>query len=102
MISIDRARSAARIHADVEALRAAPFTAAPPAVRRHAFTPEYRRTVGYFAAGLDRLGFEVWEDPVGNLVAQNAPRGEPVFGIGSHVDSVRNGGAWDGTLGVVV
>jgi hydantoinase/carbamoylase family amidase len=29
------------------------------------------------------------------------PRGEPAFGIGSHCDSNRNGGRYDGTMGVV-
>jgi hydantoinase/carbamoylase family amidase len=43
----------------------------------------------------------VSEDRVGNLVARNRPAGEPVFGVGSHCDSNRNGGRWDGTLGVV-
>jgi hydantoinase/carbamoylase family amidase len=43
----------------------------------------------------------VGRDPVGNLVARNRPKGEPVFGIGSHCDSNRNGGRYDGTLGVV-
>ena len=47
------------------------------------------------------LGFEVYEDAVGTLVARNRPRGEPVFGIGSHCDSNRNGGKYDGTMGVV-
>jgi hypothetical protein len=34
-------------------------------------------------------------------VARNRPPGEPVFGLGSHCDSNRNGGRYDGTLGVV-
>ena len=41
------------------------------------------------------------EDPVGTLVARNRPAGEPAFGIGSHCDSNRNGGKYDGTMGVV-
>src|SRR5437764_792487 len=35
------------------------------------------------------------------LVARNRPQGEPAFGIGSHCDSNRNGGKYDGTMGVV-
>src|SRR5262249_36020616 len=50
---------------------------------------------------LEEIEFEVYEDPVGNLVARNRPRGEKVFGIGSHCDSNRNGGKYDGTMGVV-
>src|SRR5213079_3115949 len=48
------------------------------------------------------LGFDVSEDPVGTLAARNRPPGEKVFGVGSHCDSNRNGGKYDGTLGVVV
>ena len=43
----------------------------------------------------------VHEDPVGTLIARNRPPGEAVFGIGSHCDSNRNGGRYDGTMGVV-
>jgi hydantoinase/carbamoylase family amidase len=38
---------------------------------------------------------------VGTLVARNRPAGEKVFGVGSHCDSNRNGGKYDGTMGVV-
>ena len=38
---------------------------------------------------------------MGTLVARNRPPGEPAFGVGSHCDSNRNGGRYDGTMGVV-
>src|SRR5262249_15793685 len=50
---------------------------------------------------LEELGFDVYEERVGTVVARNRPVGEPVFGIGSHCDSNRNGGRYDGTMGVV-
>src|SRR5262249_51887679 len=50
---------------------------------------------------LEELGFDVYEERVGTLAARNRPVGEPVFGIGSHCDSNRNGGRYDGTMGVV-
>jgi hydantoinase/carbamoylase family amidase len=98
---IDRERSAARIEREIEALSGPGFTTAAGAIRRYAYTQEYRNTLDHFTRALEELGFDVWEDPVGTLVAQNRPRGEPVFGIGSHCDSNRNGGRYDGTLGVV-
>jgi hydantoinase/carbamoylase family amidase len=101
MIAIDRERSTARIERDVETLAGPDFTKSSEAIVRYAYTPEYRRTLDYFAAELEKLGFGVSEDPVGTLVARNRPQGEPVFGIGSHCDSNRHGGKWDGTLGVV-
>ena len=63
--------------------------------------PEYRNTLDWFTRELEAIGFTVEEDPVGTLYARNRPRGEPVFGIGSHCDSNRNGGRYDGTMGVV-
>ncbi len=93
--------SAARIARDVEVLSGPDYTTSDEAIRRYAYTDAYRRTVSYFARELSGLGFEVSHDPVGNFVARNRARGEPVFGIGSHCDSNRNGGRYDGTLGVV-
>ncbi len=98
---IDRERSATRIERDIEHLATAGFTRSSDAIRRYAYTPEYRNTLDYFADELGRIGFEVSEDPVGTLVARNRPVGDPTFGIGSHCDSNRNGGKYDGTMGVV-
>ncbi len=99
--AIDRERSAARIERDVETLAGPDFTLSDEAIRRYAYTPVYRNTLDYFTRELEALGFEVGEDPVGTLVARNRPPGEKAFGIGSHCDSNRNGGKYDGTLGVV-
>ena len=99
--TIDRARSAERIGTDVETLAGSEFTLSSEAIRRYAYTDVYRATLDYFTSAWQELGFTVTEDPVGNLVARNRPPGEPVFGVGSHCDSNRNGGKWDGTLGVV-
>jgi allantoate deiminase len=98
---IDRGRSAQRIRRDVEALSGPEFTLSSEAIRRYAYTDVYRATLDYFRREWEELGFTVSEDPIGNFVAGNRPPGEPVFGIGSHCDSNRNGGRWDGTLGVV-
>ncbi len=100
-VTIDRDRSAARIASDVEMLAGADYTLSSDAICRYAYTPVYRATLDYFTSAWRELGFTVSEDVVGNLVARNRPLGEPVFGIGSHCDSNRNGGKWDGTLGVV-
>jgi hydantoinase/carbamoylase family amidase len=97
----DRERSAERIGRDVETLGGTAFTLSDEAIRRYAYTDVYRATLDYFTRAWEELGYTVTEDPVGNLVARNRPPGEPVFGIGSHCDSNRNGGKWDGTLGVV-
>jgi len=100
-VKIDREKSAQRIVRDVETLGGPEYTSSSEAICRYAYTPGYRNALDYFERALRELDFEVFEDPVGNLVARNRPAGEKVFGIGSHCDSNRNGGKWDGTLGVV-
>jgi allantoate deiminase len=100
MPTIERNRSAERIDRDIETLAGGDYTLSDEAIRRYAYTDVYRRTLEYFTRELEMLGFEVHEDPVGTLIARNRPRGEPVFGIGSHCDSNRNGGKYDGTMGV--
>jgi hydantoinase/carbamoylase family amidase len=97
----DLAQSARRIAADVEALTGERYTLPGAGITRYAYTDAYAATLGYFRAAFEALGFEVWSDPVGTLVASNVGPGERAFGMGSHCDSNRNGGAWDGTLGVV-
>jgi allantoate deiminase len=100
-IPIDRMRSARRIERDIETLAGPDYTLSREAVRRYAYTQPYRNTLDYFTRELEALGFDVLEDPVGTLFARNRPRGDPVFGLGSHCDSNRNGGKYDGTMGVV-
>jgi allantoate deiminase len=100
-LTIDRARSAERIGRDIETLAGPDYTLSDEAIKRYAYTNVYRNTLDYFTGQLQALGFEVYEDPVGTLVARNRPAGERVFGVGSHCDSNRNGGKYDGTLGVV-
>src|SRR5256886_3596651 len=101
MATIERTRSAERIERDIETLAGPDYTLSGEAIRRYAYTQVYRNTLDYFTRELRELGFEVSEDPVGTLVARNRPQGDPAFGIGSHCDSNRNGGKYDGTMGVV-
>ena len=100
MTRIDRERSARRIEHDIETLAGPAYTSSSEAICRYAYTDVYERTLRYFTDQLEGLGFRVWRDPVGTLVASNVEPGAPAFGIGSHCDSNRNGGKYDGTLGV--
>jgi hydantoinase/carbamoylase family amidase len=100
MATTDQARSTERIAQDIETLSGPEYTLSSEAIRRYAYTTVYRNTLDYFTGALEELGFDVYEDPVGTLVARNRPVGQPVFGIGSHCDSNRNGGRYDGTMGV--
>ena len=101
-VAIDRERSAQRIEQDVETLAGPDYTQSSEAIQRYAYTDVYRNTLDYFTRALEELDYDVYEDPVGTLVARNRPAGEGVFGVGSHCDSNRNGGKYDGTLGVSI
>lgn len=92
--------SATRIAADVDMLATSKFTLPGLGVTRYAYTDVYARTLHYFEEAFRGLGFDVRYDPVGTLIASNRPPGERCFGLGSHCDSVKNGGRYDGTLGV--
>jgi hydantoinase/carbamoylase family amidase len=97
---IDRERSRARIERDIETLAGPDYTLSDSAICRYAYTGVYRNTLAYFTRELEEIGFAVWQDPVGTLIASNVPPAAPAFGVGSHCDSNRNGGKYDGTLGV--
>jgi hydantoinase/carbamoylase family amidase len=98
---MDRAQSTERIAHDIETLSGRDYTLSDEAIRRHAYTDVYRNTLAWFTQELESLGFTVEQDPIGTLSARNRPKGTPVFGLGSHCDSNRNGGRYDGTMGVV-
>jgi N-carbamoyl-L-amino-acid hydrolase len=79
--------------------------------RRYAWTAEDRMLRDWFAAEAARRGLDLttdragnqwawWGDPDAGLAAGEAA-GSPGVVIGSHLDSVPDGGAFDGPLGVV-
>lgn len=70
------------------------FTRAP-------LTPEERGAVRQFISWAKDLGLLVWEDHVGNVFAkwEGSNPALPVVMTGSHLDTVPNGGAFDGALG---
>jgi hydantoinase/carbamoylase family amidase len=101
-LRIDRGACARRIAREIKTLSAPPYTSGADGVTRYAFTEPYMLTLSYLAGQLNDLGFAVNLDPVGNLVARNCPSRISAVGLGSHCDSVRGGGSYDGTLGVLV
>ena len=72
-------------------------------VARLSFTPEERAAKDLVASYMRGAGLAVREDAVGNLFGRREGRDPdaPAVLIGSHVDSVRNGGDFDGPLGVL-
>jgi N-carbamoyl-L-amino-acid hydrolase len=71
----------------------------PEGVRRLAWTDEDALTRAWFEEQAAGVGLRVERDPAGNLWA--CPDADPPWwGVGSHLDSVRGGGPYDGPLGV--
>ena len=74
---------------------------------RLAWTEEDRAARAWFEAEAADRGLEVERDSAGNLWAWwRRPEADPgpeaqVVAVGSHLDTVRGGGAYDGALGVV-
>lgn len=70
-------------------------------VTRLAYTAEENEAFDYLQEEFPDA-FDVWTDSVGNLFATPWPEAERSLHMGSHLDSVINGGRLDGTLGVVI
>lgn len=70
---------------------------------RQPFVPAERELDGWFVEQASARGLRLETDPFGNRIAWWDPDGVSVPGVvtGSHLDSVLDGGAYDGPLGVV-
>ncbi|HEX2174085.1 MAG TPA: Zn-dependent hydrolase [Dehalococcoidia bacterium] len=69
---------------------------------RAVYTPEWLAAQQIVAGWCDKAGLTVRRDAVGNLFGRLEGRESgAAFVTGSHVDTVRNGGKYDGALGVI-
>ena len=66
---------------------------------RLAWSAEDEAAGAWFARTAERGGLRTERDPAGNLWACPEAPG-PWWAVGSHLDSVREGGRYDGALGV--
>ena len=92
-----------RIRQDLEAMGR--ITATPGAgMTRFSFTEEHRLTRDYISGRMKEAGLAVFQDEAGNLFGrrEGTCEGAPAVMIGSHFDSVKNGGIFDGPAGVVM
>lgn len=64
-------------------------------------TPAHQAAARQIAAWMREAGMEVRVDAVGNVIGRHGAGGKRLL-IGSHFDSVRNGGKYDGVLGVLL
>src|SRR5580700_8468754 len=66
-------------------------------------SPSMRQANDLVASWMRDAGMTVSEDAIGNLIGRYAGRDEraKTFMIGSHLDTVRDAGKFDGPLGVI-
>lgn len=79
-------------------------TEEPGKITRRTFSQAWVEAVTYVAKEMEQAGMTVRMDTFGNLIGRYNPAGsdKKPIGIGSHIDSVMNAGAYDGVAGVVI
>jgi allantoate deiminase len=82
----------------------AAITSRPNGCSRLAFSAELAAALDLFRGWLEPMGLPCEMDAAGNLSAllPGTDRRSPRLLLGSHLDTVLDGGRWDGTLGVLV
>jgi N-carbamoyl-L-amino-acid hydrolase len=93
--------SADRIAADIDALAA--ITEPDRPWTRRAFTPVFLKGRDHLAARFEAAGLDARVDAAGNLIGRRAGSrpGSGTIMLGSHSDTVPDGGRFDGVAGVV-
>ncbi len=90
-----------RIQKDIENL--AKFTSTPGnGTTRFTYSKEYLDAKGFIIQEMKNAGLTVFEDAVGSVFGRiEGEPGLPTVMVGSHFDSVQNGGDFDGQAGVL-
>jgi allantoate deiminase len=79
------------------------FSSEPHALTRFYLTPEHAAAAKQVQAWMTEAGMTAGLDAIGNVVGryEAAEPGRPALLMGSHIDTVRDAGKYDGNLGVV-
>src|SRR5437773_1411899 len=87
----------------LQADRLAQFTEDSPRVTRRYLTPEHKQAGEYLIALMRDAGMTAAFDALGNVVGryESEDRNAPVVMTGSHMDSVRDAGRYDGLFGIL-
>jgi allantoate deiminase len=92
------------LRAIAECQRIAAMTEEPGRITRRFLTPPTHNVHAHLRARMEALGMEVYLDAAGNLRGLLHPEGasDKRLILGSHIDTVPDGGAFDGVLGVML
>ncbi|MDQ3705338.1 MAG: allantoate amidohydrolase [Chloroflexota bacterium] len=74
----------------------------PDRLTRRVATPAMKQANSIVEEWMRAAGMSVRQDNIGNLVGRYEGTGEGMLVLGSHLDSVRDAGKYDGPLGVLV
>ncbi|MCK0552348.1 allantoate amidohydrolase [Pantoea ananatis] len=102
MMNASEAQVAARrVMARCDAL--AEISESEQGLTRVYLSPEHLRANARVGEWMQAAGMTVWQDEVGNICGryEAAQPGAPALLLGSHLDTVRNAGRYDGMLGVL-
>lgn len=90
-----------QIMARIESLAA--ISEEPPKLTRQYLSPEHARANALVADWMQQAGMQTRVDAVGNVIGryESHEPGQPALMFGSHLDTVRDGGRYDGMLGVL-
>lgn len=89
-----------RIQRDIETLHE--FNQTPGnGCTRYSFSEEDRQARAYIRSEMEAIGVQILTDDCGNLLMYGKGKSSRHVIIGSHIDTVPNGGDYDGILGVV-
>ncbi|WP_426015261.1 allantoate amidohydrolase [Caulobacter sp. DWR2-3-1b2] len=93
-----------RAKARCDLMGVAPFSEAENMLVRRFLTPAHDEALKTLAFWMDEAGMSARRDTAGNLIGryEGETPNAPALLIGSHIDSVRNGGRYDGALGVML
>lgn len=101
MSALEAAQAAARVMARCD--RLAEVSEMPDQITRVYLSPEHMQANALVGEWMRAAGMHVWQDSVGNICGryEGLATGAPALLLGSHLDTVRNAGRYDGMLGVL-
>lgn len=101
MNAASAAQAAARVMARCD--RLAEISETPGMLTRVYLSPEHMQANALVGEWMREAGMRVWQDGVGNICGryEGLETGAQALLLGSHLDTVRNAGRYDGMLGVL-